>query len=102
MTQTGSNEEKNWRSKISLDCPFNIRPGQVYILWNKDVNYWLYTHSRDIDNLRTVRKFISRVNSFLICNLFYVFENMCCLQTSVELSDGSKCPDPDPCKIFKF
>ena len=22
MTQTGSNEEKNWRLKISLDCPF--------------------------------------------------------------------------------
>ena len=22
VTQTGSNEEKNWRSKISLDCPF--------------------------------------------------------------------------------
>ena len=25
VTQTGSNEEKNWRSKISLDCPFNKR-----------------------------------------------------------------------------
>ena len=23
VTQTGSNEEKNWRVKISLDCPFN-------------------------------------------------------------------------------
>ena len=22
MAQTGSSEEKNWRSKISLDCPF--------------------------------------------------------------------------------
>ena len=23
VTQTSSNDEKNWRLKISLDCPFN-------------------------------------------------------------------------------
>ena len=26
--QMGSNEEKNWRSKISLDCPFNDKSSQ--------------------------------------------------------------------------
>ena len=24
VAQAGSNDEKKWRSKISLDCPFNI------------------------------------------------------------------------------
>ena len=25
VVQAGSNAEKNWRSKISLDCPFHIK-----------------------------------------------------------------------------
>ena len=40
MAQAGSNDEKNWGSKISLDCPFKER---VICVKNND-NHWLKHH----------------------------------------------------------
>ena len=34
VAQAGSNYEKNWKSKISLDCPFNTVGGMFNSGWN--------------------------------------------------------------------
>ena len=35
--QAGSNDEKSWVLKISLDCPFNVQiKGQVLLKWAKN------------------------------------------------------------------
>ena len=39
VTQTGSNEEKNWRSKISLDCPFK-NPVLVLTFMDRFTKCW--------------------------------------------------------------
>ena len=33
IAKTGSNDEKNWRSKISLDCPFKVILVFIYFQW---------------------------------------------------------------------
>ena len=31
MAQAGLNDDKNWRSEISLDCPFGFKPYKFFL-----------------------------------------------------------------------